>query len=581
MADNDNPQGLTKNQLKKQRAAEKKAAKKAAAAKRQQEAESARKAKEEGDDVSKGKYGEKIIRSLSLGECARGERGFQGENTPKEGANKKFTQISELSSAEGKAEAETVTIRCRVQAKRSTGNLVFLTLRQQMHTIQAVVAKGETTSKLMCNFVAAVTRESIVDVVGVVKAAEPEIQGTTQSKVELHITEFWVRAPAIPKLPFGVDEASIKESEFVAQEAALAEIDAEIAATDDEKAIAELKAKKDDMSKYARVHLATRLDNRTIDLRVPAHLSTFRVQSWVQRLFREFLYSKNFTEVHTPKIIGGASEGGAEVFKIDYFGKDAFLAQSPQLYKQMALVCDFGPGVFEIAPVFRAEKSFTHRHLCEFMGMDLEMTIKEHYHEAVDMIDALFDHIFTGIYKNCTTELESVRAQYPFEDLKWTYPSLRLTWPEGIALLREAGVEIDDMEDIDTVNEKLLGKIVREKYDTDFYILDKFPLAIRPFYTMPDAEDPKFSNSYDFFIRGQEILSGAQRVHDPVLLAERAKAKGVPVEGIQAYVDCFGYGSEPHAGGGIGLERVVFLMLGLTDIRQSSMFPRDPHRTSP
>lgn len=148
-------------------------------------------------------------------------------------------------------------------------------------------------------------------------------------------------------------------------------------------------------------------------------------------------------------------------------------------------------------------------------------------------------------------------------------------------MLRENGIEMADDEDLSTPNEKLLGRLVKAKYDTDFYIMDKYPLAVRPFYTMPDPSNLMYSNSYDMFMRGEEILSGAQRVHDPDFLCERAKHHGVDLEKIKAYVDAFRYGAPPHAGGGIGLERVTMLYLGLDNIRKASMFPRDPKRLEP
>lgn len=148
-------------------------------------------------------------------------------------------------------------------------------------------------------------------------------------------------------------------------------------------------------------------------------------------------------------------------------------------------------------------------------------------------------------------------------------------------MLAEAGVEIGPEEDLNTPAEKLLGRLVKAKYDTDFYMLDKYPLAVRPFYTMPDPENPKASNSYDMFMRGEEILSGAQRIHDPQLLTERAKHHGIDLSKIASYIDAFKYGCPPHAGGGIGLERVVMLYLGLDNVRKTAMFPRDPKRITP
>jgi len=237
--------------------------------------------------------------------------------------------------------------------------------------------------------------------------------------------------------------------------------------------------------------------------------------------------------------------------------------------------------VFEIGPIFRAENSNTHRHLTEFVGLDLEMAFNEHYHEVLELLGDLFVFIFEGLQKRFSRELTAVNQQYPFEPLKFCKPSLRLPFSEGVKMLHDAGVQMGALEDLSTENEKKLGKLVREKFNTDFYILDKFPKAVRPFYTMPDPNSKEYSNSYDFFLRGEEIMSGAQRVHDPEMLTKRALECGVGLDGIKDYVDSFKYGVLPHAGGGIGLERVAMLYLGLKNIRMTSMFPRDPRRLTP
>eukprot|EP01023_Acetabularia_acetabulum_P011751 TRINITY_DN15473_c0_g1_i1.p1 TRINITY_DN15473_c0_g1~~TRINITY_DN15473_c0_g1_i1.p1 ORF type:complete len:355 (-),score=65.63 TRINITY_DN15473_c0_g1_i1:263-1327(-) len=342
---------------------------------------------------------------------------------------------------------------------------------------------------------------------------------------------------------------------------------------------AEIKAAEEAGEQFASVSQDLRLDNRYLDLRTPANQAIFKIQSGVCQLFREYLLSQNFQEIHTPKLIAGASEGGSAVFKLDYMGIPACLAQSPQLYKQMAICADFGR-VFEVGPVFRAEKSNTHRHMCEFTGLDFEMEIKEHYSEVMDVIEGLFMYIFEGLKNKFVHELESVASQYPFEPL--IYKPLRLTFAEGIQLLHEAGYkEAHPEEDLSTELEKTLGQIVKEKYQTDFYILHRYPLAIRPFYTMPNAEDPKISNSFDVFIRGEEIISGAQRVHDPNLLVERAKFWEIPLPTIQSYIDSFKLGCVPHGGAGVGMERVVMLYANLGNIRKTSMFPRDPQRLTP
>jgi aspartyl-tRNA synthetase len=188
-------------------------------------------------------------------------------------------------------------------------------------------------------------------------------------------------------------------------------------------------------------------------------------------------------------LISAASEGGANVFKVTYFKENAFLAQSPQLYKQMMICSDFEK-VYEIAPVFRAENSLTHRHMTEFMGLDMEMAFNEHYHEVLEVLGELFVNIFDGLKTQYADEIAVINRQYPFEEFKYLQKSLILQFPEAIKMLRDAGVEVGDFEDFNTEKERFLGKLVKEKYDTDFYILDKFPLSVRPFYTMPDLNMP-------------------------------------------------------------------------------------------
>jgi len=270
------------------------------------------------------------------------------------------------------------------------------------------------------------------------------------------------------------------------------------------------------------------------------------------------------------------------VFEVTYFQRKAYLAQSPQLHKQMCIAADF-ERVFEIAPVFRAEDSNTARHMTEFVGLDLEMAFEEHYHEVLGLIEQMFLFIFNELKSKYAREIQVIRRQYPIEEFLIPQDGKvpRLRFSEGIAMLREAGREVDEYEDLSTEDEKFLGQLVRDKYNTDFYVLDKFPLAVRPFYTMPDPENPKLSNSYDAFLRGQEILSGAQRVHDADLLEERMRSLNVDPTPLEDYINAFRWGAPPHAGGGIGLERVVFLFLGLGNIRRATLFPRDPKRLRP
>ena len=211
----------------------------------------------------------------------------------------------------------------------------------------------------------------------------------------------------------------------------------------------------------------------------------------------------------------------------------------------------------------------------------MEMEFKDHYFEVLDLIGELMVYMVKEIKSRHARELSIINDQYPFEEVKISDPVTKISFKEGIAMLTEAGIEQEPLEDLSTETEKALGRLVRDKYDTDFYMLYGYPVNARPFYTMIDPFDPNYTNSYDFFMRGEEITSGAQRVHDPAMLTERAKSMGIPVETIQDYVDAFKYGAPCHAGAGFGLERIVKFFCGLHNIRKTSLFPRDPQRLTP
>lgn len=518
--ENQGEEELSKKALKKQQKEAEKAAKKA-----QKQQENKENEAEQGPDTAEGCYG--VMRMIQSTE--RIER-----------------KIYDLKALTPDLADQKVWVRARLQTSRSKGKQCFFVLRQQKWTVQALVYVGDKVSKQMVKFTAGINKESIIDVEGYVRTVSQKVEACSQQDVELHAEQIWVVSLAEPRLPLLVEDACRPESE----------------------------------EGFATVNQDTRLDNRCIDLRTTTNQAIFRLEAGVCKLFREFLDGKGFVEIHTPKIIPAASEGGANVFKVSYFKGHAFLAQSPQLYKQMCISADFEK-VFTVGGVFRAEDSNTHRHLTEFVGADMEMCFKYHYHEVIDVLGSLFIHIFKGLRDRYAEEINTVGKQFPAEPFKFLEPSLRLEYKEGVQMLREAGVEMEETEDLSTPNEKLLGRLVKAKYDTDFYILDKFPLSIRPFYTMPDPNDMRWSNSYDFFMRGEEIMSGAQRVHDPAYLTERAKHHGIDLETIKGYIDAFRYGAPPHAGGGIGLERVTMLYLGLDNIRKTSLFPRDPKRITP
>eukprot|EP00698_Gefionella_okellyi_P018877 TRINITY_DN5712_c0_g1_i1.p1 TRINITY_DN5712_c0_g1~~TRINITY_DN5712_c0_g1_i1.p1 ORF type:complete len:583 (+),score=130.10 TRINITY_DN5712_c0_g1_i1:60-1808(+) len=491
----------------------------------------------------------------------------EGERT-----TRNYVEIKDLEKYCG----QTVWIRARLHNVRNQGKKsAFCVLRQSFNTVQltAFVAKAVDDKPLAISaedigFLAGIPKESIIDVQATVVSVEKPIQSCTQRNIELHPAKVYCVSMS-EQLPFQIDDAARPDpDEYAHGDAKLPEA-----------AAAELAAE-GDKRQETRVLQDTRLDYRWIDLRTPANQAIYRVQSMVGLLFREFLAKRDFIEIHTPKLIGAASEGGAAVFKLEYFGRPAFLAQSPQFYKQTAVCADL-ERVFEVGSVFRSENSNTHRHLCEFIGLDMEMTFKEHYYEVLDVIGDMFVYIFEEMEKRCAAELEAIRVQFPCAPLKFNKETLRFPYSEGVALLNAAGENLGPTDDINTAQEKKLGGLVKEKYGVDFFIMDKFPADVRPFYTMLDPKDPRFTNSYDAFIRGEEILSGAQRINEPNMLIERLKAKGVEPESVKSYVDCFRHGAPPHAGCGVGLERVTMLYLGLGNIRRTSMFPRDPRRLTP
>ncbi|XP_050421963.1 aspartate--tRNA ligase, cytoplasmic [Adelges cooleyi] len=489
------------------------------------------KEQESSEDVSTGKYGVMAMIQSS-------------ENM----SSRVFVNVKNLMTA---LADNSVWIRGRLHTSRAKGKQCFMVVRQQQWSVQVLAVVSETISKQFIKFCSNISKESIVDIKGNVTKTPTKIDSCSQQDVELHIEELWVVSQAANQLPLLIEDASRP-----------------------------IKLDDDQDGLNIKVNQDTRLDNRVIDLRTPANQAIFRLEAAVCKLFRDILTDNGFVEIHTPKLINAPSEGGANVFTVSYFKGSAYLAQSPQLYKQMAIAADFDR-VFTVGAVFRAEDSNTHRHLTEFVGLDMEMAFKYHYHEVIDVIGSTFTQMFKGLRDNYKTEIQEVCQQYQVEPFKFLDPPLKLEFPTAINLLREAGVDVGYEDDLSTPNEKLLGRLIKAKYDTDFYILDKYPLVVRPFYTMPDPESKVASNSYDMFMRGEEILSGAQRIHDPNFLTERAKHHGVDVEKIAAYIDAFRYGCPPHAGGGIGLERVVMLYLGLDNIRKTSMFPRDPKRLTP
>ena len=392
-------------------------------------------------------------------------------------------------------------VRCRVANVRSTGRAVFLVLRSlddAAETLQACYFKdkADPRSNEALKFLERLTCESIVDCRGSVAEATVETCSRTDVELQLNSCKVVTRAPAT--LPFLVEDASRSEAEI-----------AESQSTD---------------RPFASVSQEARLDYRWLELRTPASAATLKLQAAVCRLYRNAMDSRGFVEIHSPKLIAGESESGAGVFTTDYFGETACLAQSPQLYKQLAVAGDLG-GVYEVGPVFRAENSNTRRHLCEFTGLDFEVPIVSHYSEAISIGHGVFKAIFEGLETECSDLLTSVRAQFPSSKPVISDEPVVLHFDDALQLLRDNGCAPEGGDDLSGADELRLGELMKEKHGVDFFVVDRYPSSIRPFYTMLDPSDGSRSNSYDFFLRGQEICSGAQRVHDPSLLRDQLRAR--------------------------------------------------------
>ncbi|KAH8172709.1 tRNA synthetases class II (D, K and n) domain-containing protein [Sarocladium implicatum] len=418
-----------------------------------------------------------------------------------------------------------VNFRARIETQRQLSKaLDFLLLRDQTHSVQGVLSRENMD---MVKWVQKLHPESLVEVSGLIKEPPQPVRSATQSKIEIDIqTIFLVNSAS--NAPF----SNYKPPES----------------------------------------LRNRMASRILDLRHPSNQAVFRIRSLVTRKFRETLEERGFVEINTPKLQPAATESGAAVFKVNYFGRRAFLAQSPQLAKQMAVSADFGR-VFEVGPVFRAENSNTHRHLTEYTGLDIEMAIENDYHEVIDVLDVFLKSVFESVY--ALPEVQVLQKRWPSKEFKWLDETLILPFEQGIQMLRDDGRDVE-MEDLSTPDEMRLGQLVREQYDTDYYVLDKFPANARPFYTHKDPENPNFTRSFDIFIRGQEICSGGQRIHNVTELRANMAAAGMDETGMEDYLSAFELGAPPHAGAGLGLERIVAWMLELGDVRYASLFHRDP-----
>ncbi len=318
--------------------------------------------------------------------------------------------------------------------------------------------------------------------------------------------------------------------------------------------------------------LDVNLDNRSTALRNPVERAVFKLQEGVVSAFRQFMLDNSFTEIHTPKIVAQGAEGGANIFRLDYFDKEAFLNQSPQFYKQAAVA--FFDRVFEIAPVYRAEKHSTSRHLNEYIGLDFEMGYINDMYDVMNMETAMLRFMMDYLRKNYAQEITLLDADIPSIT---EIPSLK--FEDAAALIK--GSKAKNKSDLEPDDEVFLCSWAKENYGTEFIFVTHFPSSKPPFYAMNDKNDPRTACKFDLLFRGLEITTGGQRIHDYEEQLEKMKAQGLNPDDFRDYLESHKYGLPPHGGLGIGLERLVMKLIGAANIRTASMFPRDINRLTP
>jgi aspartyl-tRNA synthetase len=419
-----------------------------------------------------------------------------------------------------------VTVRGWVNAVRDQKRVQFVVLRDETGLVQAVLGKDETPSPLN-ETISSLAAESAVTITGTAVADERVKLGG----LELRIEELQIDSPAEPELPIAADSA-----------------------------------------------LDKRIDWRYLDLRRPDRRLIFEVQTTVERAMREHWHSLGFIELHSPKLMGSASESGAELFKVDYFERMAYLAQSPQFYKQMAMAAGFGK-VFEIGPVFRANPSFTSRHDTEFTSVDVEISWIDSHEDVMAFEERWLAHTLEAV---AGEHGDQIAETFGVEVVVPAVPFPRITLADAKERLRRGGRDApSEADDLDPASERALSALVREEHGHEFAFVIDYPTTVRPFYHMRYADQPTLTKSFDLLWRGIEITTGAQREHRYEQLLAQAREKNVEVEPIQYYLDFFRFGAPPHGGFGFGLTRLLMMLTGQDNVREVTFLYRGPHRLEP
>ncbi len=422
-----------------------------------------------------------------------------------------------------------VLIKGWVSNRRNMGKIAFLDMRDRSGILQVVVVPAELDEDSQ-NLISEIRSEYVLEIRGIVNE-----RGEKQKNTDL---------------PTGLVELLAKKIKILSRAETLPY----------------------DLSTEMRTD--TYLDNLPLNLREEKKQAIFKIQSELIAGFRDHLDSNGFTEFQSPKIVAGATEGGANVFTVNYFGRKAYLGQSPQFYKQIMV------GVFErvytTGNVYRAEEHDTNRHINEYTSLDFEMGFIDDYTEVMQMVYQTVFEMMSRVRQNCSTEIKMLQATMP--EMPEKYPVLKLKEAQKILENKYGEKGVLDEPDLEPHQERLLGQYAKENFNSDFIFITHYPVAKRPMYTMEDPNDPGFTKSFDLLFRGTEIVTGSQRINEYDNLVKNMEKFGLNPADFQYYLQAFKYGMPPEGGIGMGLERVTWQLLGLDNIKKATLFPRDQVR---
>ncbi len=424
---------------------------------------------------------------------------------------------------------KTVKVSGWVKARRDHGKIIFIDLRDRSGILQCVVTPETKNYEEFKK----IRPQWIINITGAIKERPEKLINPDLStgKIEIEAQEFEI----------------LSESQEMPIDISLEEMN---------------------------LHIENLLDYRNLTIRNEKISAIFKVYSEILKNYGDYLRSQDFIEIKTPKLLSACTEGGADFFKVKYFEREAFLAQSPQFYKQAAVGAF--ERVFEIGSVYRAEPHFTSRHVNEFVGLDAEMGFIENSDDVMDTLEETMKYILRKIKADCEKELRLYKASIEVPE---KFP--RIKFADALDILEKKYKKTIEGQDIDPEGERLICEWAKKEKGSDFVFLTNYPRTIRPMYIMPDPKNPENTLGFDLLYRGVEIASGGQRIHTYDQLVENMKKKKLNPDDFKSYLEIFRYGMPPHGGWGLGSERILQKIIGLKSIKEAILFPRDVKRLTP